>query len=414
MIARISHGNGFRGVCSYLLREGREDDLGWEAYRLDTNMSGHNARQLAHEFGMYRQINGRVENPVFHASLRLPNGESLTDEQWRAVASMYLQQMGYTNTAYVVIKHPENHIHIVASRIRFDGTRVQTWQERWTSMGAMHEIERAYDLSRPRTRPSKEHPSRLVRESPVEQRMAAQLGERPVKVELARRIDMALERSDGSREDFTRALAEAGVQVRWSAGKDGTVRGASFELSEYSGQQQARWKGSKIGSLYRWQELGARLEEHAQAHAIRQEQAAERAAESERAAEPERETLQAERSPAATVELTRAYQELVRQQWRVVGFLGERGVVFAAATELARAHPELDMVELTSAVEAARPGSIERLPGGWDLLWKGMDDALRQARDDQARQLEQQARATQPTQVETGYRSEPDYGHWDR
>ena len=293
VIARISHGNGFRGVCSYLLREGREDDLGWEAYRLDTNMSGHNARQLAHEFGMYRQINGRVENPVFHASLRLPNGESLTDEQWRAVASMYLQQMGYTNTAYVVIKHPENHIHVVASRIRFDGTRVQTWQERWTSMGAMHEIERAYDLSRPRTRPSKEHPSRLVRESPVEQRMAAQLGERPVKVELARRIDMALERSDGSREDFTRALAEAGVQVRWSAGKDGTVRGASFELSEYSGQQQARWKGSKIGSLYRWQELGARLEEHAQAHAIRQEQAAEKAA------EPEREVAEAERPPAA-------------------------------------------------------------------------------------------------------------------
>ena len=104
----------------------------------------------------------------------------------------------------------------------------------------------------------------------------------------------------------------------------------------------------------------------------------------------------------------------MRQQWRVVGFLGERGVVWAAATELRTWHPELDMVALTSAVEAARPGSIERLPGGWDLLWKGMDDALRQARDEQARQLEQQARATQPAQVETGYRSEPDYGHWDR
>ena len=117
-------------------------------------------------------------------------------------------------------------------------------------------------------------------------------------------------------------------------------------------------------------------------------------------------------APAAPVELIRAYQDLVTQQWRMVGVvLGERGVVFAAATELARAHPELDMVALTRAVEAARPGSIERLPGGWDLLWKGMEDALRQARDDEARQLEQ---ATQPARMDTEHRSEPDHGYWDR
>ena len=41
-----------------------------------------------------------------------------------------------------------------------------------------------------------------------------------------------------------------------------------------------------------------------------------------------------------------------------------------------------------------------------------MEDALRQARDDEARQLEQQARATQPARMETGQRSEPDHGHW--
>ena len=64
MIANIVHGNGFRGACSYLLREGKEDDLGWEHYRLDTNMSGRSARQLAHEFGTYRQMNCRVENPA--------------------------------------------------------------------------------------------------------------------------------------------------------------------------------------------------------------------------------------------------------------------------------------------------------------------------------------------------------------
>ena len=233
MIANIVHGNGFRGACSYLLREGKEDDLGWEDYRLDTNMSGRSARQLAHEFGTYRQMNSRVENPVFHAFLRLPSGESLTNDQWRAVAALYLERLGYTNTAYIVVKHPENHIHIVASRIRFDGSSVPTWQERWKSLGAMQEIEREHGLSHPRTRPSREQPSRLVRVSAVEQRMAERLGERPVKVELARRIDAALERSDGSREDFTRTLTEAGVQVHWSAGKDGAVRGASFELSEY-------------------------------------------------------------------------------------------------------------------------------------------------------------------------------------
>ena len=116
-------------------------------------MSGRSARQLAHEFGTYRQMNSRVENPVFHAFLRLPSGESLTNDQWRAVAALYLERLGYTNTAYIVVKHPENHIHIVASRIRFDGSSVPTWQERWKSLGAMRESSASMDcLTRVRGR----------------------------------------------------------------------------------------------------------------------------------------------------------------------------------------------------------------------------------------------------------------------
>ena len=149
MIAKHTLGQGFAGLLAYVLREGMAGREG-EATLLGGNMSGQCARALAREFAVFRRLNSAVRRPVFHASLRLPAGESLSDAQWRHAAATYLARMGYTDTAYVVVRHPEHHIHIVASRVRFDGTSVATWRDRWRGLAAVEAIERRFGLSHPR------------------------------------------------------------------------------------------------------------------------------------------------------------------------------------------------------------------------------------------------------------------------
>lgn len=59
--------------------------------------------------------------PVWHNSLRLPDGEHLPTEQWVEVADDYMKRMGFSEThlrAYVLHDDKDGqHIHIVASRI---------------------------------------------------------------------------------------------------------------------------------------------------------------------------------------------------------------------------------------------------------------------------------------------------------
>src|ERR1019366_6019199 len=124
-------------------------------------------------------------------------------------------------------------IHVVASRVRFDGAGVPTWQERWRSGAVTREIEQAYDLSHTR-RPKRERERdrSTVRERSSERHRAARRGEAPGRLALARRIDQALSGCDGSREDLTRELAASGVETRWHAGRDGRTRGVSFALRD--------------------------------------------------------------------------------------------------------------------------------------------------------------------------------------
>ena len=62
---------------------------------LGGNMSGHDPQSLAQEFGVTRRIRPDVEKPVWHNSLRLPAGESLTHDEWFNIADDYMEKMGF-------------------------------------------------------------------------------------------------------------------------------------------------------------------------------------------------------------------------------------------------------------------------------------------------------------------------------
>lgn len=120
MIGKQIKGRSFSKLLAYLL--GKEG-----ARVIGSNMEGSNPRELAAEFRFSERLNPRVQRVVYHASLSLPPEEHLEDDEWGAIAQKYLHTMGFDMNQYVVVRHTDrehDHAHIVANRIRLDGTTV--------------------------------------------------------------------------------------------------------------------------------------------------------------------------------------------------------------------------------------------------------------------------------------------------
>ena len=269
MIQKITTGRGFRGVLNYVLREGGSKEKDAPVHIVDSNMRGQDARELASEFGALRTARPELNRAVHHCSLRLPDDEHLTPEQWGAVARDYLHGMGFDKSPYVVVDHDKdhNHIHIVASRIDIDGNVVSDSHERYRSQDVVYQIEEkyhlrhAYDRDKPRER---EHSS-IPTLSRTEQEIATRTGETPPKMLIAERINEAIDLSDGTRESFTRELEGRGVDVHWNESPTtGRISGASYELRDYDGEMTSRVQGRQIGPDYSWTKLDERLRERTQ------------------------------------------------------------------------------------------------------------------------------------------------------
>jgi len=256
VIQKARIGRGFRGVLTYVFDESAERGHA-RAQIVDTNMAGETPRELAAEFGVYRRLNPDLTRAVYHCSLRLPADDALTAAQWGAFSRDYLAAMGFDAVPYVVVQHAPDHVHLIVSRIQFDGSTVPDGNDRWRSNGIVYGLEERYGLSHARDPERERAPhARLSRD---EVAMAERRGEVPPKLVLAARIDEAVARSDGTREGFDTKLAALGVTAHWNIASTGRVQGASYALHDDAGETRGVFKGSQVGKEYGWGQLAQRL-----------------------------------------------------------------------------------------------------------------------------------------------------------
>jgi Relaxase/Mobilisation nuclease domain len=143
MIGKQTKGRGFRKLLDYL--ESRE-----EAKLIGGNMSGRNARELAREFKLSRQLNSDADRVVYHVSLSAAKDDKLDDEKWGEIGSRYMKEMGFDANQFVIFRHhntDDDHIHIAASRIRMDtGLVVHDSWDYVRSEKVLRQIEQDYEL----------------------------------------------------------------------------------------------------------------------------------------------------------------------------------------------------------------------------------------------------------------------------
>ncbi|EMF9979313.1 relaxase/mobilization nuclease domain-containing protein [Enterobacter hormaechei] len=250
---KIKRGKTFNGLISYLLKPASHHKS--DPYVVGGNVIESFAEALSAEFNATKLLRSDVSKPVWHNSLRLPAGESLSIQRWKLLADDYMKRMGFSEAhlrAYVLHDDKDGqHIHIVASRI--DATSGKLYlgkNENLISTRIIQELEKDYQLTRtkgtdalkPSSSPAKRKKSR--NEAMLEDRT----GEKCAKTIIQEAIDTLLT-SQISEDEFVQQLAAQKIKAISNRASTGKMNGFSFEYANIS------FKASQLGKKYSWKNL---------------------------------------------------------------------------------------------------------------------------------------------------------------
>ncbi|EJV7554787.1 relaxase/mobilization nuclease domain-containing protein [Salmonella enterica] len=253
---KIRRGKNFAGVVQYALEPGVHHKC--DPIVIGGNMLSDSAFELIAEFDGTKQLRPDVQKAVWHNSLRLPDGESLTAEQWSSIADDYMERMGFSDThlrCYVLHDDPAGqHIHIIASRIDLNGGKLYLGRnENLISTQIISKLEVAHGLTVTKTAspPSQAQPKRK-RVS----RNEKMLSERTGVLSPREALQQILDKSLSDKPDlltFTKRLEEA--EVGWTANvaSTGKMNGFSFSYRDIA------FKASQLGKGYSWANLQKQL-----------------------------------------------------------------------------------------------------------------------------------------------------------
>jgi hypothetical protein len=250
MIGKITKGNGFAGVCSYILDKD-------EARLIGGNMASTTPQQLAAEFRTFSQKNQRVQLPVEHISLSpSPEDRELDESEWEAIAQDLLNGLGMSRHQYIVVLHndtefegkPRPHAHIIANRVSIDGQCADSWLDFHRAEEVIRHLEQKYELTPVASSWSSLRAADTTGQIRREKRFA-NLGENPqesIKRRLQNLCDIAAA-DKPMMSQYLQRLKDAGVETRIRKTRTGKIQGISYEL------EGVAFAGHKLGRNYSWQ-----------------------------------------------------------------------------------------------------------------------------------------------------------------
>ena len=247
---KIKRGKQFAGVVLYSLKSGSHHKI--TPYIIGGNMTGSTAAELISEFEGTRLLRPGVAKPVWHNSLRLPKGETLSVRQWAAFADDYMTRMGFTETHLrCYIMHDDSdgqHIHIIANRINMVGGKLYLGKnENLISTRIISELEKVHKLTQT-TSAISSHSQEKRKPSRNELMMAERTTTPCPRSTLQSLIDNALT----GRPDlltFIAMLEKVDVSCKPNIASTGKMNGFSFQY------QGIAFKASQLGKKYGWSSL---------------------------------------------------------------------------------------------------------------------------------------------------------------
>lgn len=263
MIPKLSRGDRMAGLMNYLAGPGKKnehEDIHIVAssplvfaHPAGVALSQADALKVAREMDVPHDVfNVTVpKGHVFHCSLSLSAEEGIqTDERWAEIAADFADKMGFTETSgkaplrWVAVRHGlsaagNDHVHIVASIVREDGTKWSDYNDRPRVQKAAREIEAKYGYRQLGT---------LNAERGYHQ-AEKQIAEKQGLVELPRETLQRSVRAAASASvdeaEFVRRLRGTGVLVRprFAPGTTDVVEGFSVAVRPANRGERPVWFG---------------------------------------------------------------------------------------------------------------------------------------------------------------------------
>jgi hypothetical protein len=119
-----------------------------EAANIGLRQEAYTADNLREYFELYSARNTRIQNTQFHVAVSC-KGNEYSYEQLLDIAHRYLKEMGYAEEGQPLLVYahrdtPNNHIHIITSRVAPDGHRISDKFEKRRSREACERIMQEY------------------------------------------------------------------------------------------------------------------------------------------------------------------------------------------------------------------------------------------------------------------------------
>ena len=262
MIPKISKGDKPVGLMKYLVGPGRHNEhtdphlitgspliVAWHD---DAQLGETAAVAIARELDLNRrafEFEAGTKH-VWHCSLSIPyQDREVTDQEWADIAQRFMDDMDFTDTQakapcqWVAVHHGKSvkgndHIHIVASTIREDGTKWNAGNDFVRAQQAARELERQFGLIQ-----LGNHSERWLERAELER----DKGREPVRFRLERTVRACAVAAE-TEAQFVRQMRRANMLVhpRFAAGTDSVVTGYAVAERPPKGMRPLWFGGGKL------------------------------------------------------------------------------------------------------------------------------------------------------------------------
>jgi hypothetical protein len=146
MIGKIVKGRSFKGCISYVMDAKETKILASEGV-LETDKES-----IINSFYIQRLLNPKLSKCVGHIPLAfsLEDSQRMTDQFMERIAKEYMQQMGTTNTQYLIVRHNNTahpHCHIVFNRVDNNGKIISDKNDRYRNEKVCKQLKDKYNLT---------------------------------------------------------------------------------------------------------------------------------------------------------------------------------------------------------------------------------------------------------------------------
>lgn len=250
IIKSTVRGNGAK-LADYLLQDKKNDraellDMrGWTAATLK------NALVLSEEIALGKT---QCAKPFYHASFRLPSGETLTPEQWQQCADRLEQRLGLDGHHRALVLHTykgEKHLHVVWDRVDAHTLKaVNLPFEHLRCKETARALEKELGLQR--VRDEKREPEReLAAPTMAEEQQARRKGQDLQEIRTAIREAWA---QSANGQQFSDALSERGLVLAQGERRDYVAldaQGGVYSIGKRTTGATAREVRAKLADLDR-------------------------------------------------------------------------------------------------------------------------------------------------------------------